>query len=561
MWKTVVEVTEHTSTWGPGEVVNVLVDRSGRVGELSYLVGDGLELFVGAGVIVPYGKRTGTGIVTGPGDPTKATRPVSSFTGVRSGEMELSIAKTLAQRHFSDFRTIASRLSPMHNLDAEGVSGRLVKLIDGDGFSELGRDPDDDAIKRRLALCEPLVDWVRLAALEAEAMSARGQVLVLCPTKEMVGAVLSQFQSGADRLDEVPGPADYSAWRGFVEGTLSVGVATRSAALWHAKNLAGIVVVAEGHPGHVEARQPYTNARDVAGERARASGCELVLLGSNASTGGLGQAGKVRVVGGGQHWPECLLVERARKTRYDLELSEVVIEALARWRAKGVSPLIVVKGGSARRQCRGCRSGIVCSVCGDYECFHPESQKCPKCGSTRSVVFGWDARRTAKAAGSKVRVVSAEKLSKERDAGLVVVVDGDQFLGGNEIVVGRRAADLVLDAARAAGAGGELIVVANSGAAVFADLVGRRDLVGWARRVWGGMKEMGLPPFGRLVRLRVASAHAPRLTGWPGKVFGPRSLSDSEYEVIVQCSDSDMVMLGVCIDRLRKRLKVRVSVS
>jgi primosomal protein N' len=554
-------VTEHTSTWGPGGVVNVLVDRSGRVGELSYFVGEGMELFIGAGVEVPYGSRVGTGVVTGAGDPTKATRSVAALIGIRSGEVEISVARTLAQRHFSSFMSIAPRLAPASNLDAEGVDGGEVVLVEGDGFLELGRDPGDDAIKRRLALCAPLVDWVRLAALEAAAMSVRGQVLVLCPTKVMVEEVLAQFRSGAARLDEVPGAADDSPWRGFNEGTLRVGVATRSSALWRADNLAGIVVVAEGHRGHVESRQPYTNARDVAGERARVSGCELVLIGSNASAGGLGQAGKVRVVGTKEHWPECVLVERTRRTRYDLELSDVVIAALTRWRDQGVSPLIVVKGESARRQCRECRGAIICPVCGDYECAHPEARRCPKCGSTKSVVFGWDSRRAARAAGSKVRVVSADRLVKEHNAGLVVVVDGDQFLGGNEIVPGRRAADLVLDAARAAGVGGELVVVANSGAPVFADLVGRHDLVGWARRVWGGMKEMGLPPFGRLVRLRVAAAHAPRLVGWPGRVFGPRSLSDSEYEVIVQCGDSDMVMLGVCIDRLRKRAKVRVSVS
>jgi primosomal protein N' len=554
-------VSKDKVLWGPGETVSVFVDRSGRVGELSYLVGDGMELFIGADVEVPFGSRTGTGVVTGSGDPTKATRNVSRLLGVRSGGDEVAVARTLAQRHFSNFIAIAPRLSPAHNEDAEGVDGGVVALIQGDGFAELGRDPGDDSIKRRLALCEPLVDWVRLAALEAAAMSVRGQVLVLCPTKKMVEEVLGQFTSGAARLDEVPGPADDSPWRGFVEGTLSVGVATRSSALWRANNLAGIVVVAEGHRGHIESRQPYTNARDVAGERARVNGCELVLIGSNASAGGLGQAGKVRVVGSRKHWPACVLVERDRKSRYDLELSEVVIEALSRWRGKGVSPLVVVKGDSARRQCRECRSGIVCSVCGDYECAHPGSQKCSKCGSLRSVVFGWDQRRAARAVGSRCRVISADKLVREHDAGLVVVVDGDQFLGGNEVVAGRRAADLVLDAARAAGAGGELIVVATAGAEVYADLVSRRDLVGWARRVWGSMKEMGLPPFGRLVRLRIAAAHAPRLTGWPGRVFGPRFLSDSEYEVIVQCSDSDMVVLGACIDRLRKRLKVRVSVS
>jgi hypothetical protein len=543
-------------------VADVLVDESGRLGALSYLVPDELEVHVGDAVEVPFGKRTSRGLVLGPGQPAKATRPLTRVYGPRASAGEIDLAREIARRNFSTFEVVAARLAPRTKRGNPPLRPGRVAVRAGDGFDELGRRSEDAVHTRRVLACAPLVDMVRLAALEAAEMSKRGQVLVLCPTKSVVGAVFAEFTGGAGRLDVTPREGEPSAWRAFLDGTLRVGVATRTSALWAAPNLVGIIVVDENHPGHIESVQPHTNARDVAAARTLRSGAELVILSDNPSPGSLGVRAKVHAVGGHEHWPAMVVLERPSIARHAIDLPKGLRGILDEWRSKGVSPLGVTGASEAVARCKTCKSSIWCDECKKSACTHLSSWTCPGCEGNDYRLYGWSAPRVAKALGKGARACAAFDLREHSDEGLVVVYDADAFVGSAELIAGRRLSGVLLAAARAAGRGGQLVVVTSDPSdAVIDDLVVRCDLVRAAKRTWAAARDSELPPFGRLVSLRVKADKPPRIVGWPGKVLGPRSVGDGEFEILVRCGDGDLDEVGRCVDRLRKRAKVRVSVS
>jgi len=543
------------------DVADVLCDDSGRLGPLSYLIPSDLEVHVGDAVEVPFGKRTTRGMVLGVGNPAKATRAIAKVYGPRAFASEIELARRVAAQNFSTFATIAPRLAPRTKRGNPPLRAGRVSLVKGETFDDFCRPLELSDVPRRLLAVAPLVDQSRLAALEAAAMSAKGQVLVLCPTKKVVEEVLAQFASGAGRMDTSPKEGEDSAWRAFLDGTLKVAVATRSAALWAAPNLVGIIVVDEDHPGHVEAASPHTNARDIATARTLASGAELVLLSPNPSPLALGAKVKIFAVGADRHWPTTELVFRDIRNKNSVELPSVVRSAMVDARGRGEVPVIVAPAASAVRKCRGCRQTLSCEQCGGHSCAHLRQVVCPRCGSDESRVVGWDVERVSRVVGRPTKVILATELHEVTGAGLVVLFDADGLLGAPGLIPDRWATTVLLNAARAAGAGGRVVIVTSEiHAAPFDDLVVKHDIVRSAKRTWAAAKEAGLPPFGRLVTLQVASAGAPRVSGWPGTVYGPRPVG-KEFEILVRCSNDDLAELGRCIDRLRKRAKLRVSVS
>ena len=540
---------------------DVLCDSTGRIGALSYLIPATLEVCIGDAVEVPFGQRTSRGLVLGVGDPARATRAVLSVLGPRAAPGEIALARDLARWNFSPFSAIAGRLAPRTRRGNPPYEAGPVKVTEGTGFVGLGRTLEASQTTRRLLACAPGVSQPRLAALEAAEIAAVGQVLILCPTTQDVTLVLAEFVSGAARMDNAPKGADPSAWKAFVDGTLQVAVATRTAALWAAPRLAGIVVVDEDHPGHVEATQPHTNARDVATLRTQRLGASLVLLSSNPSPLALGAKVKIFAVGTPALWPTTRVVNRPSFARNRLDLPGAVRSALIAARQAGVVPVVVASTARSVRRCKGCRMTLTCTECESHSCTHLRGRPCPRCRSTESRLVGWDPERVAKAVGRPAKVVLPHQLRTLRDVGLVIVYDADPFLTAPGLLPDRWAADVFLAAARAAGpAGTVLVVTCEPGAAPYDDLVTRHDLVRFAKRTWNAAKDAQLPPFGRLVTVKVAGPTPPRTTGWPGTVFGPRPVG-KDFELLVRCSDADLAALAPCLERLRKRHTTRVSVS
>lgn len=542
-------------------VADVLCDEAGRLGALSYLVPDDLVVRVGDAVEVPFGKRTARGLVLGVGDATKATRPITKVYGPRADEREIALARDVARWNFSTFTTIAPRLAPRTKRGNPPLKAGRVAVAKGESFEDLGRLTEYSEKPRRLYACAPLVDQSRLGALEAAELAREGQVLILCPTKESVGAVLAQFSSGAARMDIAPKTGEASAWKSFLDGSLKVAVATRTAALWAAPHLAGIIVVDESHPGHVEAVMPHTNARDIASLRSERIGAKLILISSNPSPLALGAKAKVLAVGKAEHWPEIEVVVRPSYAKNRPEAPAPVRAALRAARQEGSTPVVVAPAAKAVRICSKCRKARHCAVCEGHSCAHLRGSVCERCGEKDTRLLGWDVARVQSAVGRPARVLGANELHGVHDAKLVVIFDLDPFLEAPGLVPERMASNVIVSACRTAGAGGRLVVVtAEANANVVDDLLVRKDLVRSAKRTWIAAKEAKLPPFGRLVTLRVASASAPRVTGWPGTAWGPRKVGD-EYEVLVRCEDSELEELSKHIERLRRRSKVRLSVS
>lgn len=516
--------------------VDVLVDRSGRIGPLSYVIPEGLFVQRGDAVKVPFGKRESYGLVLGPGDSSRATRPITEVYGKRVTAQELDFAAKVAREHFCSLPTIAARLAPRDGKGAPAAhAGDVVleKIKAPYGLMTISA-----AMSRRLLVCAPLVDQEHAAALEAKRLSESGQVLVLCPTSDSAERVASLFQSGAARLGT--GAPDGS-WKGFGDGTVRVGVGTRTAALYSAENLSGIVVVEEDHPGHKERSQPYTNARDLAISRSITFGCALTLLSSCPTPRALGGKLKAFSVGSPADWPEIKVVN----TQNDDPMAPLP-QSVQRLVAKR-DALMVVEPAPA----------FVCRRCGSLRCDVGSNESCPHCGEASVRQVNWDTKR-ASSAMSDLRTCTADELQEET-ANTIVLPDFEGLLRRPSLLPESWAAHMAVRACRSAGRKGRVVLMVRSSDHPLLKDLTERDLMSQARRSWETAKQTGLAPFDLWVRITVGTKSAPRIASPPGRVVGPRRVGD-QWELILQAPKSRHAEVEALVARIRRRGKARIEV-
>lgn len=540
--------------------VEVLVDRSGRVGVLSYLVPEQMVLRPGDAVLVPFGAQQRHGLVVAQSDSStdSATRQVRARLGRRCGPRELAVAEALAQRHFVPFSQVAARITPSRHVDAPPLdAGELVLAADPVKVA-----PRDPGRHRWLLLRAPLTDPYALAAQEADRIHqhTQAQVLVLCPTVAAVSAVLAHLPSGAARLDA---RAPQGAWSGFVSGTVVVGVGTRSAALYAPKRLGGVVVVDEEHDGHVESSQPYIHAREVAAARASASRCQLVLISAVPTPQALGANVKVAAAGGRDQWPAVQLIDRGQLPPSQRLVPPQLRTQLDRALSDGQQPLVLAERRQTTLRCARCRTLWPCEQdgCQPALCRHLPAGSCPRCSSRTRIPVGFDAQRLQLLLPG-ARPVTLAELSRTRDAGLVVVFDISAASRAPEWVPGTRSAAVIATAAQAAGSGGRLIVCSWDRPAVpVLQLCRSRDQQSVAKDMWAHVKQQQLPPFGMLVTITCRRSRPPRVEGWPGRVYGPRRTPAGEWELVVQLAAEQVDQLHQHVARLRRGGKVRLRVQ
>jgi primosomal protein N' len=546
-------------------VADVLCDETGRLGSLSYIVPPELTVRVGDAVHVPFGQRELHGVVLGSGDPTKATRELIRVYGRRAAPAEIALARRLAERNFGTLEQIAVRLAPRSGRGHDPITAGPVVLADAPPVNgpPIAYPEIPAEITRRLLVRAPLVDPAALAAQEAERISRTGgQVLVLCPTVELVDEVTARFTSGAVRVDT---KARRGAWRGFCEGNVAIAVGTRSAALYTAASLAGIVVVEEDHPGHQEATQPYTHARDVAAVRATILGTALVLITANPTTSGIGADVKVFAVGRHTDWPTVRVLDRDEFAPDERLLPPPLRAALTRAAAADAHPVLVCNPWKATRRCGRCGTLRPCPTCTSSLCTHRDPEFCPTCGHDEARIVGWDVERLASRVGAGVEIITANRVVEAshraaRTPRLVAVLDIDATLNAPGFTPEAAGAQLIVAAARIAGPGGRLTVCTDQpDHDLIRDLCRRRDQLAVARRAWQGAKQHHLPPFGRLVTIRSGQGRPPAVHQWPGMVYGPRQVGE-EWEVLVKLDRADLDQLRPHLARLRRGGKVRVSV-
>ena len=557
--------------------VEVLVDGSGRLGPLSYLVPDQLgHVGPGCGVVVPFGKRNATGVVLGmAADPSKATREVLETTVARSDPGTVAVAELLARLYFGEAPKLWARLSPAGHHTKTALDSGPVVLHDGPAPSPKANT------KLTYLLRAPLVDPAELAAAEAARLYGVGgktsQVLVLCPTKELADRVLGFSVSGAARLDGRPPASGASAWRGFSCGSVHVGVGTRQAALWSGPGLTAVVVVEDSHPGHIEATQPYTNARDVSLLRAREMGLAVSMIGLDASPEALVKGVRVVLVGGTESWPEYSLVVR-NKDGGRAALPQAVSLAVAQASKRGVRPVVLTECQQAVHKCSRCHAdrspghGAEATGPGDG------AGACPQCGGTKTYMLGWDPRRIERLFGGRVSARTYSDIATVSDAGLVILFDIDSTLLSARLQPGPALLRLLLSAGGAAGRGGEVLVVTGhpenrlltalfnepgqeqDGQGTRAPGIGPGGHKAASRAAWAAAREAGLPPFGHLATIRCGQQRQPRIDGCPGTVYGPRRTGD-EWELLVRYSDTDTQAMAAYLTKLRRGGKVRLSLT
>lgn len=538
---------------------NVLPDNAGRLGVLSYQIPDDLEVRVGDAVRVALGKREAHGVVVGPGDVDKATRPILEVFGVRSDPSDISLAHSVAKYHFASEASVLSRLSPGTGRGADPLPPDEPELKPGVELPRVNREVA--ASRRTLLVRAPGVDPAALAAHQALALAqaGSGQVLVLCPTNELVTRVVSLFAAGAARLDS---QAPRGAWKGFCEGTVRIGVGSRAASLYAASQLCGIVVVDEDHPGHQEQTQPHTHARDLASARTRALRIPLRVISAMPTPQAVGAVNDIYPVGLKSDWPRMLLLDRGQLDPVERLAPPRVKSLLAAAAKAGHEPVVVASSSASVRRCVRCALVRPCGECQSSLCRHADNDPCPGCNATDGVKMrGWDRERVSRVLDDAYKVVTAGELPAVRDAGVVVFFDIDGLLAAPDLLPGRFAASMVLAAATAAGPGGSVVAMTDNPAdPVLVDLFGARDTLRVAKRLYQLAKTAGLPPFGRLVTVRVKRARAPKIAGWPGRIHGPRQVG-TDWEILIRVANDDLDKLSPHLLKLRRGGNCRIKVE
>jgi primosomal protein N' len=522
----------------------VLVDGSGRLGSLSYLVPAGMHVTVGDAVRVGFGRRTAYGVVLGDGDTTKATREIEEVYGKRVTAAELEFARRVAADHFCDLPKIASRLAPRDGKGAQAVDSGPVELGDGPKVRLA-----DDRPRRRVLLCAPLCDQTRVAAQEAAAIAEHGQVLVLAPTVDMVRRTLAHFRSGAARLDADAAPG---SWKGFAAGTVRIGIGTRVAALYSAHDLAGIVVISEEHPGHREKALPYTHARDLAIERTRTFGHQVVLTTSAPTAQAFRGNVRAVAVGSVRDWPETKLFVKSA------DPLNRTSDALRRYLSRR-ERIVAVVDASPVWLCQKCMAVRRPTSDPGAAMRYPDATTCSRCNDQTVFQANWDQRRAQLAFGQDILTVTADKLAGVERGSTILFPDIDQWLDRPGFWAAGVLLSPVMAACAAVGADGAVVAMTRTRSADLDAVFTRHDIAAVAKASWLEAKQAGLPPFSRHVRVTVASESAPNCNGWPGRVLGPKRVG-KEWELLVELSPAELSALDGPLSRLRRRSKVRVTV-
>lgn len=548
---------------GPHSSYDVLVDRAGRVGLLSYLPPEnGASLRVGDGVLIPFGAATRSGTVVAASRDPRAVRPILGRTVRRSGPAEIQVARQLAELHLSEFIRTAVRLSPTKGTDDPPLDAGPLEPADSIAGSEPIRISSRDSSRKRwLLLRAPLVDPHRLAAEEAMRLHEETgkQILILCPTVKAVSATVANFVSGAARLDA---RALAGAWAGFAGGTIPVAVGTRTAALWRPKRLGGIIIVDDEHPGHVESSQPYTHARDIAAQRTSASRCALTIISACPDAAALGASVKLASAGSRSDWPRTIVLDRGQISPSERLVPPRLRSELNTAERNGHRAVVLAERRAATLRCRQCRALWPCTVddCQPSYCRHTPERACVACGTRTRISVGFDKERLG-ALLPQARPVSLAELSSTRDAGLVIVFDISPATRAAEWAPGTLASRLIVTAAQAAGPNGTMIICSWDRPDGVVSALGRQhDQTAVARMLWDQARRDRLPPFGHVVTIWTSRTHGPRTDGWPGVVYGPRRMSNGQWETVVTCDSGGLAQLTGHVTKLRRNGKVRVKV-
>jgi primosomal protein N' len=530
------------------DAVDVLVDSAKRQDALSYLVPDGVTLQAGDAVEIPYGKRVMYGMVLGPSQkPELATREVLQSYGRRANPRDLEVASLLAERHFADARLMLRRVAPTSAKGAPPISVGPVALH-ADPELTLSAPDAAPSPDRLFVMRDPRCEPERLAAfltLHALRNDPLGQVLILCPTTALVERTLELFASGAARLDA---SASRGAWRGFLDGTVQVGVGTRSAMLYSAKQLSAIIVVDTTHPGHTPQQLPYVSSIEASTHRAAAHHAHLYLTGVVPSALDLSvtKLASARATADVPVVHEVISRKQGPARRI---IPPLVLSRISRAVRQNKRVLVVLRDSSATR----------CATCRDV--WRADVTQCVRCGSVASSTTGWNAERLAKHLHKDVRVAHDDDVARHAGIDLLVLLDADSRSRRATLRPEFEVASYVKNASSALSPTGAVLLVSDDEEplpVLEALRTGADRAV--ARSIWQSAKAAGLPPFKVSVEVLLnGKKNAPDTSQLPGRVLGPQRRSDSEWRIVVMVDESELPLMREVIERWRQRYQLRVK--
>lgn len=535
----------------PLRLISVLVDDVTKLGPLTYSVPSDVLCYPGDAVSVPFGKTMKHGLVIGPGIPCKgAIKSILKVHGSRVNPVDLLAAESIAKDHYCTFGQVAQRVSPRSNRNSEPLSAGDLLLT----------PCTTDALpvcetnwRERVVLRAPLSNSARLAALEAARVCHKGQVLVICPTVQMVQDVMDQFISGAARLDS---KARAGAWNGWRGGTVPVGVGTRSAGLYSALLLDGIIVVDEEHPGHREASVPYTHSRQIAKTRAELHKCSLTFISGAPSCQSLQGTKVLPVTRYAKLWPNIVTVDRSQ-VHPSLSRNPPLIEKILQ--DSSLENYILADNHDSKRLCARCKIPSPCQTCEKKYCEHPRESPCPTCKSNGFIWVGWGESRLR-------HIYKKHKIVKLKDVETIgikplrlVVPNFENITRTSGVNLRQNSLSNITRVLGAAGAG-EVVIVHQGAADPFMETVRKRDAMPYIKNMWADARKEGLPPFGVLLTIKTGRKAAPNTSMWPGTVYGPRKTSDG-WDIMVRVGVEDYDELHKILVSFKKAGKTRIIVE
>ena len=530
------------------DAVDVLVDSAKRQDALSYLVPEGMALTAGAAVEVPYGKRVMYGMVLGPSTrPELATREVLQSYGRRAHPRDLEVASLLAERHFADARLMLRRVAPTSAKGAPPISVGPVALH-ADPELTLTAPDSQQGPDRLFVMRDPRCKPERLAAfltLHALRDDPLGQVLILCPTTALVERTLEQFASGAARLDA---SASRGAWRGFLDGTVQVGVGTRSAMLYSAKQLSAIVILDTAHPGHTPQQLPYVSSIETSARRAAAHNAHLYLTGVTPSALDLSatKLASAKVATDSSISYEVISRKQGPARRI---IPPLVLSSISRATRQNKRVLVVLRDSSATR----------CATCRDL--WKDGATQCARCGSTASSTTGWNADRLAKHLPKDVRVTHDDDVTRHSEVDLLVLLDADARSRRATLRPEFEVASYVKNASSVLSSSGTVLLVSDDETPtpmLEALRTGSDRTV--ARNIWQSARTAGLPPFKVSVEILLnGKKNAPDTTNLPGRILGPQRRGESEWRIVLMVEEQELQAVREVLERWRQRYQLRVK--
>lgn len=546
--------------------VSVVVYGLGRLGELSYLVERDLlaesgikrasvDRLVGRVVEVPVGKRAGLGIISGPADAENATKAISKLGNRLISARHLQVCREVANRGGGTLAKVVARAVPKR------IAERALKKP-AETYDKLGRKAEAKGSRVFYAV-PPLMPYSELVERVVE-REGRGQVLVVCPTRESAQKMLAEHPKwGELRTD--------SSWRAWQRGEIKVGVGARGVVLWEGAAVRTVVIVDESHPGHVEASQPYTSTVEAAVIRSRVAdrfdtAVDVTLLGRVAAPRSLWGGVKYREVGSrSTGWPTMWVVERGE------EVPPAVRAVIRDTQGRMLS---VAPDTDAKWRCERCRMVWDCHRCGlailsGGRCGcagKPVAPHCLVCNSRRRVLVGWDpvkSEATLRRLGARhIEHIPYWDLGVRPNGGGAVVAlfaaDGYRSWAGDP---GLESVRILARAAVHAGEGGAVLAFGARPGGAVADVIRTRSPRGVVKRAWEEAKKAGMAPFRREVTIHLAGPR-PKVGKLDFVVHGPRPRGDGEWEMLVTCRQEELGAVLAWIDELRRtRGKLRVRID